>query len=106
MSRRRIIQNQVMCLKCGDEIFSKHVHDMVTCSCGNVSVDGGMDYIRRNSKTDEFEEQSMSMEQEEIRACVDAVDWAKDTGRNSLGTALAVIRALRVNGLLNLEKFE
>lgn len=40
-------KNAVRCLLCGDEIESKHTHDFQTCSCGNVSVDGGTDYRRR-----------------------------------------------------------
>lgn len=44
---KRIIENSAKCLKCGDKIVSKHRHDYITCSCGNVSVDGGLDYCRR-----------------------------------------------------------
>ena len=44
---KRIIENSAKCLKCGDKIVSKHKHDYITCSCGNVSVDGGLDYCRR-----------------------------------------------------------
>ena len=47
---RKIIKNAAKCLKCGDIIESKHRHDYVTCSCGNVSVDGGTDYLRRSFK--------------------------------------------------------
>jgi hypothetical protein len=39
--------NAVKCLICGDIIQSRHRHDFVTCSCGNISVDGGNDYNRR-----------------------------------------------------------
>lgn len=46
----RIIENSAQCLKCGEKIVSKHRHDYVTCSCGNVSVDGGLDYCRRSFK--------------------------------------------------------
>lgn len=46
----KIIENSAKCLKCGDKIVSKHRHDYVTCSCGNVSVDGGLDYCRRSFK--------------------------------------------------------
>lgn len=46
----KIIKNAVKCLKCGDIIESKYRHDYVTCSCGNVSVDGGTDYLRRSFK--------------------------------------------------------
>ena len=45
------MRNRVKCLKCDDTIESKHVHDFVTCSCGNVSVDGGLDYSRRSFET-------------------------------------------------------
>ena len=44
---KRIIENSAKCLKCGDKIVSKHKHDYITCSCGNISVDGGLDYCRR-----------------------------------------------------------
>ena len=44
---KKIIENSAKCLKCGDKIISKHRHDYITCSCGNVSVDGGLDYRRR-----------------------------------------------------------
>ncbi|MBQ9731148.1 MAG: hypothetical protein IJV94_03400 [Bacilli bacterium] len=46
----RIVENSAKCLKCGDKIVSKHRHDYVTCSCGNISVDGGLDYCRRSFK--------------------------------------------------------
>lgn len=45
-----IIRNAAMCLKCGDEIESTHTHDFKSCSCGNIFVDGGYDYIRRGAK--------------------------------------------------------
>lgn len=50
MTMRKIFKNAAKCLKCGDIIESKHRHDYVTCSCGNVSVDGGTDYLRRSFK--------------------------------------------------------
>jgi len=46
-TKRKIIKNSVRCLKCDDIIESKYRHDFVTCSCGNISVDGGHDYLRR-----------------------------------------------------------
>jgi hypothetical protein len=42
-----IVRNSVRCNDCGDEIESTHRHDFVKCSCGNVFVDGGRDYLRR-----------------------------------------------------------
>ena len=47
---QRIKRNAVRCNKCNDEIESTFRHDFVTCSCGNVSVDGGFDYIKRSFK--------------------------------------------------------
>ena len=46
--REVIERNSAKCLDCGDEIVSKHRHDFVTCSCGNLSVDGGPEYARRS----------------------------------------------------------
>lgn len=42
-----IIKNAAKCLKCGETIESKHRHDFVSCSCGNLFVDGGKDYLHR-----------------------------------------------------------
>ena len=46
---KKLAKNSVRCLMCLDEIESKHRHDFVTCSCGNVSVDGGLAYVRRSA---------------------------------------------------------
>lgn len=48
--------NAAKCLQCNDEIRSKNRHDYVTCSCGNVSVDGGSWYVKRVFKTNEYED--------------------------------------------------
>jgi len=45
--RDKIKRNAAQCLLCNDIIESKHRHDFVSCSCGNIAVDGGLDYIRR-----------------------------------------------------------
>ena len=42
----RLKRNRIKCLKCGDIIESKHVHDFKFCSCGNIFVDGGLEYSR------------------------------------------------------------
>lgn len=44
----RIIKNKAKCRLCGDIIESTHVHDMKSCKCGEISVDGGTEYIRRS----------------------------------------------------------
>lgn len=42
-----ILRNQAMCPDCGDHVASFNVHDYRSCKCGNISVDGGVDYLRR-----------------------------------------------------------
>src|ERR1035438_1170060 len=45
---QRSVRNQAKCLGCGDVIVSRNRHDYVTCSCGSLSVDGGLSYTKRN----------------------------------------------------------
>ena len=104
MGNKMIIQNAVECNKCGEYIYSSHRHDYKTCKCGNIAVDGGTSYLRRvgagisdNSYTDK----SMKMQEECIDDCINALAWAKTTGRNELGTVLAIIRALETHGYIN-----
>ena len=44
----KILVNKAKCLECGEVIDSRHRHDFVTCKCGNLSVDGGKDYLKRS----------------------------------------------------------
>lgn len=55
-----LIKNAVRCKRCGSVIESKHCHDFVTCSCGDCSVDGGLDYLKRCGNLDGYEELSES----------------------------------------------
>lgn len=48
--KKKILVNKAQCLNCDDIIESNHVHDYKTCSCGNLSVDGGLDYLKRIAK--------------------------------------------------------
>lgn len=41
-----LLRNAARCLLCGDIIESRHTHDYVSCTCGNIAVDGGPSYIR------------------------------------------------------------
>ena len=43
----KIIKNRARCKKCGDIIESTDRHDIKSCRCGAIIVDGGYDYIRR-----------------------------------------------------------
>lgn len=38
--------NKAKCRLCGDIIESFHRHDYVRCTCGEIAVDGGLDYMR------------------------------------------------------------
>jgi hypothetical protein len=42
-------RNRCRCKRCGDVIESKHRNDHVTCRCGLIYTDGGLDYIRRGA---------------------------------------------------------
>jgi hypothetical protein len=42
----KLLKNSIKCNHCNDEIESKYTHNFVTCKCGKVSVDGGLDYGR------------------------------------------------------------
>lgn len=101
-----IIQNQVRCNKCGDEPYSATRHDFKRCKCGNIAVDGGMAYLRRVGGIRDMTDLSMNMDNEDLTKCVVAVTRMKETGRNDLGIALGVIRALRDGGYLDMEKFK
>lgn len=48
-----IYSNGVKCHKCGWYIRSKNLHHMISCKCGNVSVDGGSWYHKISFK-DEY----------------------------------------------------
>ena len=45
-----IFENTIECRKCGWIIRSKNRHDMATCKCGAVSVDGGSWYSKQHGK--------------------------------------------------------
>lgn len=56
----RYIKNSAKCLICKQTIESKQRHDFVTCKCGNLSVDGGMYYLKRSIKhLDSYEDKSV-----------------------------------------------
>ena len=46
--------NKAQCRQCGDVIESISVHDFVTCTCGAIAVDGGLDYLRRVGDPSDF----------------------------------------------------
>ena len=54
----KLTRNAVRCLRCGDVIESKNIHEWVRCSCGAVAVDGGLSYRRRTGFESDMEELS------------------------------------------------
>lgn len=52
--RSKIVRNAARCNHCGDVIESTYRHNFVTCSCGRVSVDGGLDYLRRCGDPEDY----------------------------------------------------
>lgn len=54
----KLTKNAGRCKKCGTYIESKHRHDYVSCTCGAVAVDGGLDYLRRTGNPDDLYELS------------------------------------------------
>lgn len=91
-----ILQNQIRCNKCGDEPFSAHTHDYVSCKCGNCAVDGGLSYLRRTGS--DYTEMSFSLDDDVVKTCRKAVAWARDTGRNDFGIVCALLRSLHRAG--------
>jgi hypothetical protein len=56
----RIILNRIKCNHCGDIIISYYTHDYKNCNCGTVSVDGGVEYLKRGFINDnDYEELSL-----------------------------------------------
>lgn len=56
--KKKLIRNRIKCLKCGDVIESKSVHDWVQCTCGACYVDGGHDYMRIGGNKEDWEDLS------------------------------------------------
>lgn len=44
ISKQILCKNSVKCLKCNEEIQSKHRHDFVQCKCRSCFVDGGIGF--------------------------------------------------------------
>ena len=43
----KMTRNRAACPECEDVLESTHRHDLKTCSCGNLSIDGGLAYAKR-----------------------------------------------------------
>jgi len=64
--------NAIQCPKCKDIIYSRARHDFRGCTCGEVYVDGGFDYMRVG-----FKKKSPRHVKKYIKATKDALysDW-------------------------------
>lgn len=56
--QRKLLRNRVKCKKCGTVIESRWTHDFVSCECGSIFVDGGLDYMRMGGNLDNIEDLS------------------------------------------------
>ena len=54
VTKEYLTRNALQCKKCGDLIVSKHRHDFVTCKCGAIAVDGGLNYSRRTGNPEDI----------------------------------------------------
>lgn len=65
-----IVKNAARCLSCGDEVESRHRYDFRACSCGNIFVDGGTEYLRRGFTEGALFEDTSILAPEEPRSHV------------------------------------
>lgn len=60
----KILVNKIRCRKCNDVIQSRYTHEYKRCKCGEVAVDGGLEYLRRIGAREDWEELSEYEEEE------------------------------------------
>jgi hypothetical protein len=94
-----ILSNQAQCVLCGDMPYSAHVHDFRYCECGEMAVDGGMDYIRRLGNPEQRVEMSVQINQENYDGLLGAIT---DKTKNDLGKMCNLARYLRDHMGINL----
>lgn len=87
-----ILSNQARCKHCGDEPYSMHRHDFQTCSCASLSVDGGMDYLRRVGAPEDCIDMSIVISQDHYDGLLEAMT---DPTKNDLGKICNIVRYLR-----------
>ena len=113
----KISRNSVKCHICLSEIESVSVHHYLTCTCGNIAVDGGKEYLRRvgkgladNSFTDtsvyvrmapkEVIDVLLRMETEKLSDLRDLLTlWVKSATFNNKLEKIRLVRSLTGCGL-------
>jgi hypothetical protein len=95
--REKVLVNKAECAICHDVIESKHVHDFRSCGCGEISVDGGREYIRRAAKhLSNIIERSEIIEQP-------VSEWLADDVRKSKDVGYTIKQGLRWGAVLGIE---
>jgi len=61
-----LLRNKAMCDNCHEVIESKSRHDYISCSCGNLAVDGGLSYTKRNFGERGYTELSFYADEDDI----------------------------------------
>lgn len=51
--------NAAECGTCGYYVRSRNKHDMVSCKCGALAVDGGSHYLKRSGNLENYIERSV-----------------------------------------------
>lgn len=74
---QKIKENKIKCLKCGDIIESKTVHDFKFCSCEACAVDGGHEYLRRCGNLEDWEDMSIILDDNDINNAT--FEWNSET---------------------------
>lgn len=100
-----ILSNQVQCDNCGDTPWSQHRHDLSSCECGMVSVDGGQEYLRRvHRENATYTEHSILVQRLPFGfnkgTLVHTIAQSMDSNRNPYGVALAALRGIRDAGMV------
>jgi len=75
-ARQILLLNQAQCNNCFDIITSRSTHDYVSCSCGDLSVDGGTSYTKRNFGDKGYSELSVYADEDDIAKIREYFTWA------------------------------
>lgn len=70
-----LLLNQVKCNICNEIITSKHRHDYVSCNCGNLHIDGGIDYAKRSFITADYTDMSVFADEDDIAVIREYLTW-------------------------------
>lgn len=96
-----IIQNEIQCNHCKDQIFSAFRHDYKQCRCGKVAVDGGQVYLKRSGNPEDYTSKSICIKYKDLVKLLNSIHQHMFiTPKNQLGILCAILRELRDIGKL------